>query len=157
MKNLILYYSWGGNTKKIAECIQSKVGGDLFEIKTLEPYSSTYALCVAQAGKEIFLHSHRPIVAVPEKLEDYDKVYLGTPVWWHGWALPMLVALKKLNFAGKTLLPFCTHGGGGASGLDKDLAKLQPEATITAPLVVLKDDGEMLEADVAAWLSGVNK
>lgn len=152
MKNLILYYSWGGNTKKIAECIQSKVGGDLFEIKTVEPYSSSYALCVAQAGKEIFLHSARPIEAVPTNLEEYDTIYLGTPVWWHGWALPVINCLKEISLAGKTVLPFCTHGGGGASGLDKDLAKFQPEAKIGTPFIVLKDDGDKLDADVETWV-----
>ena len=29
MKTLILYYSYGGNTKRIAEMIQREIGGDI--------------------------------------------------------------------------------------------------------------------------------
>ena len=36
---LIAYYSWHGNTGKIAELIRRETGGKLFEIKPAEPYT----------------------------------------------------------------------------------------------------------------------
>ena len=33
-KVLVAYFSWGGTTRKVAQAIQQKTGGDLFEIKT---------------------------------------------------------------------------------------------------------------------------
>ena len=41
-KVLIAYFSWGGNTKSIAEKIQGKTGGDLFRIETVESYPTDY-------------------------------------------------------------------------------------------------------------------
>lgn len=34
MKTLILYYSYGGNTKRIAEMIQKEIGGDIVRMDT---------------------------------------------------------------------------------------------------------------------------
>lgn len=48
MKTLIVYYSLGGNTKRIAEMIQAELGGDLMEIKTQTPYTGSYDSIVNQ-------------------------------------------------------------------------------------------------------------
>ena len=56
---LIVYYSrkgenyWNGglktiakgNTESVAEFIQNAVGGDLFEVDTVKPYSESYMTC----------------------------------------------------------------------------------------------------------------
>ena len=42
MKTLILYYSYGGNTKRIAEMIQKEIGGDIAHIDTVVPYDGDY-------------------------------------------------------------------------------------------------------------------
>ncbi|EAD6126991.1 flavodoxin family protein, partial [Listeria monocytogenes] len=41
-KTLIVYYSRTGNTKVVAELIQEKLGGDLFQIETQEQRPSNY-------------------------------------------------------------------------------------------------------------------
>ena len=62
-KNLIIYYSrkgqnyvngrieslTKGNTEICAEFIQKAVGGDLFEVETVNGYSSDYHACTAEA------------------------------------------------------------------------------------------------------------
>lgn len=42
MKTLILYYSYGGNTKRIAEMIQREIGGDIARMDTVVPYDGDY-------------------------------------------------------------------------------------------------------------------
>lgn len=46
---LIAYFSWGGNTRGIAEEIQRQTGADLFEIQMVEPYSDDYSTVLDQA------------------------------------------------------------------------------------------------------------
>ena len=41
-KILIAYFSWGGNTKYIAEKIHNITGGDMFRIETAVPYPKDY-------------------------------------------------------------------------------------------------------------------
>ncbi|MBP7105480.1 MAG: hypothetical protein KBA83_10180, partial [Fermentimonas sp.] len=38
---------------------------------------------------------------------------IGSPNWFKTLAPPVMSFLKRHNFAGKTVIPFCTHGGGG--------------------------------------------
>lgn len=42
MRTLILYYSYGGNTKRIAELFQSEIGGDIASIDTVKLYTGSY-------------------------------------------------------------------------------------------------------------------
>ena len=42
MKNLIIYFSIFGSTKRFAEMIHKKVGGDILEIKPVTTYETGY-------------------------------------------------------------------------------------------------------------------
>ena len=50
---LIVYFTHSGNTRKLAELIYEKVGGELFEIQPELPYPDSYNTVVEQAKKEI--------------------------------------------------------------------------------------------------------
>ena len=51
-KILVLYYSRSGNTRAVAEEIHTKVGGDIFQLKTARPYPESYDDVVEIAKKE---------------------------------------------------------------------------------------------------------
>jgi len=42
MKIAIIYYSLGGNTRRIANMIKDKISAVIFEIETKTPYTGTY-------------------------------------------------------------------------------------------------------------------
>ena len=46
---LIAYFSWGGNTRGVAEEIERQTGADLFEITLVEPYSKDYDTVLDEA------------------------------------------------------------------------------------------------------------
>lgn len=48
-KVLIAFFSWGGNTKGIAEEIQLQTGADLFEIELVHSYSTDYNTVLDEA------------------------------------------------------------------------------------------------------------
>lgn len=52
MKTLILYYSYGGNTKRIAEMIQREIGGDIARMDTVVSYDGDYDEVVNQGQRE---------------------------------------------------------------------------------------------------------
>ena len=51
---LVAYFSWGGNTRHVAEYIARQTGGTLFRIEPEKPYPSEYVPCteVTKAEKE---------------------------------------------------------------------------------------------------------
>ncbi len=111
MKSLIVYYSYQQNTKKIAELIQEKIGGDILRIDTLTPYDGDYNSVVSQGQDEVNRGYCPELKPVDADLSQYDTIILGTPVWWYTFAPAMHTFLKSQNWEGKTVYPFATNGG----------------------------------------------
>lgn len=65
-----------------------------------------------------------------ENLEDYDMIFLGYPNWNADLPMPLYTFLEEYDFNGKTIIPFCPHGGSGFSNTIKTIANLQPYATV---------------------------
>lgn len=53
MRSLILYYTYHGNTQRIAERIHAAIGGDIARIDTVAPYTGDYDDVVAQGEREV--------------------------------------------------------------------------------------------------------
>lgn len=129
-KILIACYSQSGNTKAVAEQIRAKFGGDLFEIEPATPYPADERATIEIAGRQ------REEGVLPElsgavvNLDDYDVVFLGTPIWFGTASLPVLSFVASHEWAGKTVIPFYTCGGGDAGTYIADITPYCEGATI---------------------------
>lgn len=111
MKTLILYYSYGGNTRKIAQMIQQQIGGDLAEIETVKPYTGSYNSVVDQGQKEVQSGYMPALKTLQADLASYDRIVLGSPVWWYTFAPAMNSFLHNNDLSGKIIYPYATNGG----------------------------------------------
>ena len=111
MKSVIVYYSYGGNTKEIAEMIHKNTGAEMAEIKTVTPYKGSYNSVVSQGQKEVNRGYMPEIMPLEIDINNYDKIFLGTPVWWYTFAPAVKTFLNNNDFNGKTICPFITNGG----------------------------------------------
>ncbi len=129
-KCLVLYYSQTGTTKAVAEEIAKLTGADIEQMDVTEPYDGSYDQTIERCQKE------RAEGSVPEakplnvKVEDYDIVFLGYPIWFGTCARPILGLLAAQDFAGKKVVPFCTFGSGGLESSIADLKAALPKAEI---------------------------
>lgn len=156
MKNdiLIAYYSWHGNTRKIAELIQHKTGGTLFEIEPVQPYTKDYRAAVAQAKEEIQSGFRPDLKAMPE-ITSYQVVFLGTPIWWHTMAPPLATFIDRFDLAGKTVVPFHTHGGGGVGEFEKDIEKMCPQSKVSKGFGAYESGGSETSGQIDSWLTSI--
>jgi flavodoxin len=111
-KVLIIYYSLTGNTKSIAEKIQNKTGGDVFEIKTAKTYPTEYSALTEEAKRELQTGDLPALKKSPPDMSLYDLIFVGSPVWWYTVSTPVMSFLRQADFAGKKVAAFCTHEGG---------------------------------------------
>jgi flavodoxin len=111
-KMLIIYYSFSGNTKYIAEKIREKTGGDVFEIETVKTYPSEYSALTEEAKRELQEGDLPALKKGPPDMSSYDLILVGGPVWWYTVATPVMSLLKQADFKGKRVSAFCTHEGG---------------------------------------------
>ena len=151
-KTLIAFFSWGGNTRGIAEEIQSQTGADLFEIELVTPYSDDYDTVLDQAQHDQNIQARPEIKNRVENFDQYDTIILGYPNWWASIPMPIASFLEEYDFSGKTIIPFCSHGGGRFGQSLTAIAKLAPDAVMGEPLSVHYSGGGSLPDDIAAWL-----
>ena len=109
-KSLVVYFSRTGNTKAVAEEIQSLTGSDLVELKTVVPYPSSYNDCLAQAQEERANNARPELSTVVSNMSEYDTVYVGYPIWCYTAPMAIFTFLESYDFTGKTVIPFCTSG-----------------------------------------------
>ena len=151
-KILIAYFSWGGNTEGVAEEIQRQTGADLFEITMVTPYSSDYNTVLDEAQRDQKAQVRPELASHVENMAQYDIVMIGYPNWWASIPMPVASFLEEYDFSGKTILPFCSHGGGRFGQSLTAITKLVPNAVMGEALSIHYSGGSKLPTDVAEWL-----
>jgi flavodoxin len=112
MKIAIVYYSYSGNTKKIADALADylKPQGtvQMIELKALDESNNFFA----QASRA-FWHKKAEITVADFNLSHSDLVCFGTPVWAFAPAPAMNTYLDKCwGLPGKEVILFTTYGSG---------------------------------------------
>ena len=112
-KVLVLYYSITNTTKQMAEYIQQKTGADIEAIELVNPYSTVYNEIIQRSSQEResgVLPELKPLKA---NLDNYDVIFVGYPLWFGTYALPVKALLSSGALNGKQVIPFCTSGSSG--------------------------------------------
>ena len=73
-------------------------------------------------------------------LSKYDTIFIGYPIWWGDLPMVLYTLFDRLDFTGKNIVPFSTHGGSGWAGTRETIARLEPGATMVEGLSVSRDD-----------------
>ncbi len=129
-KMLVTYFSWSGSTKSLAEEIQRQTNADIYRIEPLVPYTSDYQVLAYQISNKEKADNARPVLKdTLSTLNDYDIIFVGCPVWWYD--APMIIhsflECKDYNFAGKTIVPFCTYASAAYETLN-DIINATPDS-----------------------------
>ncbi|MDR2427128.1 MAG: NAD(P)H-dependent oxidoreductase, partial [Endomicrobium sp.] len=151
-KVLVVYYSKSGNTREIAKHIQNETNGDIFEIETVTPYPDDYNTATKQAKEEINKGYKPPIKNKVNNINEYDIIFVGSPNWWSTIAPPVSTFLSEHDLSGKTVVPFCTHGGSGISKCASDTAKLVPKSTVLKGAAFSGYGAKNAQKEVADWI-----
>ena len=153
-KTLILYFSVYNSTHHLAEEISRQTGFVSIELELVIPYSTDYNTVLNQAQND----QHKQIrPALKTKIDskkwaEYDTILLGYPNWWASIPMPIATLLESYDFSGKTIMPFCSHGGGRFGQSLTAILKLAPKATLTEGLSIHYSGGSSLSKDVEKWL-----
>lgn len=156
MKAIVIYYSYGGNTRRVAEKIGKSIGADLAEIKTVRPYTGSYNDVVDQGQREANSGFLPEIQPMDVDLSQYDTIILGTPVWWYTFAPAMNSFLHSADLSGKTVYPFATNGG-WIGHTFRDFEDACHGASVQAGLNVRFNGDRQLtsDVDVQTWIQKI--
>lgn len=151
-KILVVYFSYTGNTRNIANQIHEKVGGDIVEIEPVTPYSTDYKTVENQGLKEENEDYKPEIKTKVDNIESYDAILIGSPIWWYQIAPPVKTFLDQNNLSGKKVALFTTNGGYGKGKSDDNIAKLCQKATILKSISIEGEKVDSSQKEVSDWL-----
>lgn len=129
-KILVVYYSAQNHTERVAKEVAKNLNADIFEIVPKDIYTEDdldWTNNNSRVTKEHDDESLRNIELVSTKVDNwdsYDTVLIGYPIWWGIAAWPTNTFVENNDFAGKTVIPFCTSQSSGIGDSGNILAKL---------------------------------
>lgn len=154
VKTLIVYFSQTGNTEGLANLIQEISGADIFRLERKTPYasSSNGPVLYGEALEELRAEATPELKEYPD-ISQYDTILLGYCNWWSSISACVRSFLKQADLSGKTIVPFCSMGGGRFGQTISAIAKLAPNSIIKKGLEVTYSsyDREAIET----WLKEI--
>lgn len=149
---LVAYFTRSGNTRVVAGLIHRTLDTDLFEICPAQPYPADYLETVEQARQERDSGYEPPLAATVPDMASYETVFLGFPIW--GETAPPVIRsfLSAHDLAGKTLVPFVTHGGYGLGNSRSVLSRHAENARLLEGFALQADQERDTMERVQEWL-----
>lgn len=155
-KTLVAFFSASGVTRQVAQKLAAAAQADLYEIKPAVPYTQAdlnWRDKSSRSSVEMQNLAIRPQLADTDaKIEQYDRIFLGYPIWWYMAPTIINTFLESYDFSGKSIILFATSGG---SGFGKSVEKLSPScpnATIREGRML---NGNPSEQELRQWVESL--
>ena len=129
-RRIIIYHSYSGHTKMIANIIKKKLDCDVLELEPKYEFSSDYDEVVKEYQNNEKDKSTVVIKDININLDNYDEIIIGSPVWWYSITPVVREFLKENNLEGKTVIPFATNAG-WLGGAFKEIEELCKNSSVT--------------------------
>ena len=155
-KVLVVYYSFEGHTKKIAEKISQNLNADILEVKPKNEKKSSGFSKFLWGGSQVVMKKSPELEEISIDFSQYDEIYLGTPIWAWSFAPPIRTLFEKGYIKGKKINLFYTHGGGPGKAEERIREEVQKENTFGKAIEFLdkdiKNNEEIVIKKLYEWL-----
>ena len=144
-----------GNTAKLAQEVARRTDSPMIEIARTEPYPERYAATSEMVQEEQRVNARPPFTLSGDvdALDSSDTVFLSYPIWCGDMPMPVYAFLESRDWSGKTIYPFCTHGGSGLSGTVSSIKNEEPNADVKDGLAVRDNALNSSDSAIDSWLS----
>lgn len=152
-KILVLYYSYEGHTKKVAEVIAKELSADIELVKPIKEMKTKGFGKFLWGGSQVVMKKKPELKPMSVRPDDYDTIFIGTPVWAFTYAPPVKTLLETGILKNKKIAFFYTHEGG--AGKTEENAKTVIEKSNTYlggfSCVNVAKDFDTLKPEVMQW------
>lgn len=157
-KKLVAYFSASGVTANVGKTLAKAIGADLYEIKPEIPYTKADLNWMdknSRSSVEMKDKTYRPAISDKNaKIEEYDVIFIGFPIWWYVAPTIINTFLESYDFSNKTIVLFATSGG---SGFGKTVQELKSSVSSTANIIEGRLlNGGITETALASWVESLN-
>lgn len=126
-----------GNNEVIVDKIMAALpDADVFRIETVKKYKEDYYELIEEAKQELRAKARPELTDTVKDMDQYDTIILGYPNWWGIPPMAVFSFLESYDFAGKKIVPFCSHEGSGLGGSIRQIKMAVPDANLTAGVAI---------------------
>ena len=156
-KRLVAYFSASGVTAKVAKLLAEAAGADEYEIRPAIPYTEADLKWMDQKSRstlEMNDKNSRPAITDRNaRVEEYDVIFLGFPIWWYMAPTIINTFLEAYDFSGKTIVLFATSGG---SEFGNTILGLQKSVDASVKIIEGKLlNGRQTKEDLKTWVESL--
>lgn len=157
MKKLVIYYSLDGNTRLIAQTIAETAGADILELKPASQPGTRGFMKYFWGGRQVFMKEKPLLLPFEKNPQDYDLLFIGTPVWAWDYAPALATFFATQKIKGKKVALFCCSGGGKGKTLEKMKEQLKGNELIGEVDFIdpARRDKEKNIQKTKQWLAGL--
>ena len=154
---LVIYYSFTGNSKKVAEYVKNKLEADILELEQKEPFSNDYNEVVRE-WQNNDIKRDVEIKPINIDLSKYKKIVLITCIWWYGISPVMKKFLKDYDLSEKDIIVAGSNAG-WLGHCFKDYEEFLPNSNIKGKLDLVfsaetgrRDEMITTESEIDSWI-----
>ncbi len=111
MKNLIIYYSYEGNTEKITEAIKEVINADVLKLIPKKEKKTKSLFRFVWGGMQVYMTKKPKLEPYKIDLSKYDNIFIGSPCWFGTYAPPINTFLSENKLEGKNIYLYVCNGG----------------------------------------------
>jgi len=124
LRILVVYYSFEGNTKLIAESITEEIDSDILKLEVVKPISND-ATKYIMGGKQVILKEKPKLMPYEFEAENYDVLFIGTPIWAWNYAPALRTFFETNSVKNKKIALFSCNGGSNGKTFENMKKELQ--------------------------------
>ncbi len=117
MKALIVFYSFEGSTRLIAQSMAQEIQADLLELVVDQPPGPKGLMKYLWGGRQVLMSKIPRLKPLDKNPGDYDTLIIGTPVWAFSYAPALKSFFNIYLIQNKKIALFCCHAGCKANTL----------------------------------------
>ena len=114
MKALVVFYSLTDKTKLVSQAIAEALNAELVEIEETKPRKRGF-LTYLTGGFAAVTNKGSEINPINVDLRQYEKIFIGSPIWASRPTPAINSFIYANNFEGKNIVPFFTMGGNNSN------------------------------------------
>lgn len=156
-KQLIIVYSWSGNTATMATALQKVTGADQVDLTVAADTFATDMFATSDIAKQQLASGELPTLttAIPD-LAQYSTILVGGPVWSGQVSTPVRTFLAQLGDYQGTVIPFYTDAGTPGS-YEADFESLLTKASFQPGIGLNGGQLGQAESILQSWWQKVSK
>lgn len=110
MKNLIVYYSYEGNTEELVKGLESEIEADVLKLTPKNEKKTKSLFRFVWGGLQVYMTKKPELEEYKIDLSEYENIIIGSPCWFGTYAPPVNTFLSENKIEGKNIYLFVCNG-----------------------------------------------